>query len=276
MKDIGINLDELRSTTPPWNGQHPTEEVQYRETDGLAALEIEIEDDTDKSQKKKPKAVHNLDLAYVKRTFNHLMLGSSLNVLLIFVIPALLGDKMYPDSKKGDFTEGITFVLSLLALIPLAERLGFVTEQLALHTTQTLGGLLNATFGNLTEVIVCVVALQKDMYRIVQLSMLGSVLSNLLLVLGCALWVGGLKHKRQTYNKTAALMNCAMLTLGLMAFLLCQTLAEAGYHKEQEKEVLLSRLCSVALTIMYGAYLYFQVSAPSSCQARVSCCLGNH
>jgi Ca2+:H+ antiporter len=130
---------------------------------------------------------------------------------------------MWPDNKKGDFTEGCTFVMSLLALIPLAERLGFVTEQLAIHTTQTLGGLLNATFGNLTEVIVCIVALQKNMFRIVQLSMLGSVLSNLLLVLGCALWVGGIKHKKQVYNKTAALLNCAMVSapLGLAIFSRC-------------------------------------------------------
>lgn len=69
---------------------------------------------------------------------------------------------------------------------PLAERLGFITEQLAQYTNSTVGGLLNASFGNATEVIVSVAGLRAGLLRVVQLSLLGSVLSNMLLVLGCA------------------------------------------------------------------------------------------
>jgi Ca2+:H+ antiporter len=80
--------------------------------------------------------------------------------------------------------DGPTFTLSLLALCPLAERLGYVTEEMAKHTNATIGGLLNATFGNLTEMIVSIFALQAGLLRVVQLSLLGSILSNMLLVLG--------------------------------------------------------------------------------------------
>lgn len=154
---------------------------QGLESVGLQSMEIDSED---KVFKRRNPLQDSDYFSYIKHSFKALVLGSNLNLLLIFTIPALFGDKITTDSLRGYFNEGSTFVMALLALIPLAERLGYVTEQLAIHTNPTLGGLLNATFGNLTEVIVCVVALQKDMFRIVQLSMLGSVLSNLLLVLG--------------------------------------------------------------------------------------------
>ena len=92
-------------------------------------------------------------------------------------------------------SDTIIFVFSLIALCPLAERLGFVTEQLASYTSDTVGGLLNATFGNATELIVSLVAINADLLRVVQLSLLGSVLSNILLVLGTAFFVGGLRFR---------------------------------------------------------------------------------
>eukprot|EP00320_Phaeocystis_rex_P004556 CAMPEP_0119081152 /NCGR_PEP_ID=MMETSP1178-20130426/115473_1 /TAXON_ID=33656 /ORGANISM="unid sp, Strain CCMP2000" /LENGTH=95 /DNA_ID=CAMNT_0007063817 /DNA_START=1 /DNA_END=285 /DNA_ORIENTATION=- len=90
-------------------------------------------------------------------------------------------------------SDGVIFTFSLLAIAPFAERLSFVTEQLALHTNETLGGLLNATFGNVTELIVSLLALKVGLLRIVQVSLLGSILSNMLLVLGCAFFFGGLR-----------------------------------------------------------------------------------
>merc|ERR1711998_797079 len=84
-----------------------------------------------------------------------------LNLLLLCTPPAML-------SHYLDWGQGHTFTLSLLAIAPFAERLSFVTEQLALHTSETLGGLLNATFGNVTELIVSLFALEAGLYRIVQ------------------------------------------------------------------------------------------------------------
>ena len=79
-----------------------------------------------------------------------------------------------------------------------------------------LGGLLNATFGNVTELIVSMFAIKAGMLRIVQVSLLGSILSNLLLVLGCAFFFGGLRYPQQTFNKTACALNSGMLTLSVM------------------------------------------------------------
>ena len=112
-----------------------------------------------------------------------------------------------------DTPDWITFTLALLGLAPLAERLGFVTEQLAIHTNETIGGLLNATFGNLTELIVALTALNRGLYRLVQLSLLGSVLSNMLLVLGCAFFFGGLLHKTQKFGTISSQMNATLLML---------------------------------------------------------------
>jgi len=125
-----------------------------------------------------------------------------LNVLLLCVPLAIICD-------AADADKALTFVFSLLAICPLAERLGYVTEDVAKYTNSTLGGLLNATFGNATELIVSLIALGSDKTWIVKASLLGSVLSNLLLVLGCAFLVGGVKvmkqgQKQQKFNITAA------------------------------------------------------------------------
>ena len=79
-----------------------------------------------------------------------------------------------------------------------------------------LGGLLNATFGNVTELIVSMFAIRAGLLRIVQVSLLGSILSNMLLVLGCAFFFGGLRYQHQTFNKTACSLNSGMLMISVM------------------------------------------------------------
>jgi hypothetical protein len=114
------------------------------------------------------------------------------------------------------------FILSVLAIAPMAERVSYVTEQLAMHTSETIGGLLNATFGNVTELIVSLVALFGGMLRIVQVSLLGSILSNLLLVLGCAFFVGGLKYPEQKDSHKAQTLSFSLLLLAVTALLALQ------------------------------------------------------
>ena len=154
--------------------------------------------------------------------------------------------------------EALTFIFSLLAIAPLAERLGFVTEQLAMHTNETVGGLLNATFGNATELIVAITALTKKLYRLVQLSLLGSVLSNLLLVLGCAFWLGGYYHKTQYFNKVSSQVNMTILIVSTMSILFPNILAASDEETNLGK-LGFSRFISFLLLIMYGGFLYFQV-----------------
>ena len=124
---------------------------------------------------------------YVKKSLHALIFSSYLNLLMLCTPFAGL-------AYYGGGSDGVVFALSLLAIAPFAERLSYVTEQLALYTNETLGGLLNATFGNVTELIVSLFALRAGMLRIVQVSLLGSILSNMLLVLGCAFFFGGALH----------------------------------------------------------------------------------
>ena len=147
-------------------------------------------------------------VTYLKVVLKELFFGHWMNVLLVFLPFAFI-------SQSAKWGEGVTFVLALLALCPLAERISFVTEDVAKYTNDTLGGLLNATFGNVTEIIVCIFALKRNLVRVVQVSMLGSILSNLLLVLGTAFIVGGMKHKEQSFNAVAAVTNSGMLLLSL-------------------------------------------------------------
>jgi calcium/proton exchanger cax len=147
-----------------------------------------------------------------------------------------------------------------VAIAPFAERLSFVTEQLAMYTNDTLGGLLNATFGNVTELIVSIFALRAGLYHIVQVNLLGSVLSNLLLVLGMALFFGGLKHETQTFNRNAASMNSSLLMLASMSVLFPTSLALSGQQLHEDSILLLSRVISMLLFLVYGAFLYFQLA----------------
>lgn len=156
--------------------------------------------------------------------------------------------------------DGLQFLCALVAIAPFAERLSFVTEQLAMYTNDTLGGLLNATFGNVTELIVSVFALRAGMYHIVQVNLLGSVLSNLLLVLGMALFFGGLKHETQTFNRNAASMNSSLLMLASMSVLFPTSLALSGAQLHADSILLLSRVMSLLLGIVYSAFLYFQLA----------------
>jgi Ca2+:H+ antiporter len=155
--------------------------------------------------------------------------------------------------------DGITFIFALVALAPLAERLGFITEQLALHTNDTIGGLLNATFGNATELIVAVIALYKKLYRLVQLSLLGSILSNMLLVLGTAFLFGGVRHKEQRFNKAQVIVPSNLLMLSTMAILFPTVLVllNGGTMSDNLK---VSRGSSALAFCLYVALIYFQVS----------------
>ncbi|XP_019153941.1 PREDICTED: vacuolar cation/proton exchanger 3-like isoform X2 [Ipomoea nil] len=159
------------------------------------------------------------------------------------------------------------FFLSLLGIIPLAERLGWVTEQLAFYTGPTVGGLLNATFGNATELIISMYALNRGMIRVIQQSLLGSILSNMLLVLGSAFLAGGIahSHKEQVFNKGTAIMNSGLLLMAVMGLLFPAVLhfthTEVHFGKS---ELALSRFSSCIMLVAYGAYLFFQLTSERS------------
>ena len=161
-------------------------------------------------------------------------------------------------SYAAAWPDACTFIFSLLALAPLAERLGFVTEQLAIHTNDTIGGLLNATFGNATELIVAITAMKRGLYRLVQLSLLGSILSNMLLVLGCSFLAGGYYHKTQTFGTISSQMNSTLLMIATMGIVF-PTILSGTNEESNLSELGYARGTSLVLFLLYFAFLYFQV-----------------
>src|SRR6058998_2104465 len=113
-----------------------------------------------------------------------------------------------------------TFFSSALGVIPTAALMGRATEELAVRSGPGIGGLLNVTFGNAPELIIALFALGKGLHEVVKASLIGSILGNILLVLGAAMLFGGLKRDRQLFNRTAATAQSAMLLLAAAAMVM--------------------------------------------------------
>src|SRR3990170_2886294 len=111
----------------------------------------------------------------------------------------------------------LIFFAAALGVVPCAALMGTATEELAERTGPGIGGLLNVTFGNAPELIIAFFALKEGLHEVVKASIVGSVIGNILLVLGAAMLAGGLKHDKQTFNRTAANAQSAMLLLALVA-----------------------------------------------------------
>ncbi|TVU16399.1 hypothetical protein EJB05_39958 [Eragrostis curvula] len=185
---------------------------------------------------------------------------SKLNLLLPFGPASVI---LHFTSKR----HGLVFLFSMLGITPLAERLGYATEQLAIFTGPTVGGLLNATFGNATEMIIAIYALKNGMIRVVQQSLLGSILSNMLLVMGCAFFAGGIIHrnKDQVFSKATAVVNSGLLLMAVMGLMFPAVLHFTHSEARQgASEVALSRFSSCIMLIAYASYLYFQLSGRSN------------
>ena len=125
----------------------------------------------------------------------------------------------------------LVFVLSILAIVPLAALLSRATEAVATKTGDTIGGLLNATLGNLTELIIALTALKAGQYALVKASMAGVIVTNTLFMLGASLLLGGLKHHTQEYDPSTARMQAGMLFVATIALLVPSMLTEVNGKK---------------------------------------------
>src|SRR6185503_19264237 len=121
------------------------------------------------------------------------------------------------------------FVLAAVTLIPAAGLIGEATEELANRSGPTLGGFLNATFGNAAELIIAIVALRAHHVEIVKASITGSIIGNLLLVFGASCFAGGLKHGTQRFNRTAAGSATVMLSLAVAGLIMPATVALVAF-----------------------------------------------
>lgn len=187
------------------------------------------------------------------------MLGSSkLNVLLLAVPVGIVGGIM-------NWSPSIVFAANFLALLPLALILGELTEDLILRFGETIGGLLNATFGNVVEMILGLAALSHGLMDVVAASLIGSILSNLLLVLGCCFFFGGSRYKTQQFNSAGNKAATSLLFLACIS-VITPTMASQLYGPEvmaPETLQLLSHCIAVLLVCMYICYLFFQLKTHS-------------
>ncbi|KIP12345.1 hypothetical protein PHLGIDRAFT_113821 [Phlebiopsis gigantea 11061_1 CR5-6] len=208
-------------------------------------------------------------------SFRFFFFGSWLNILLVFIPLSIL-------SHYANWDAALRFSFSFIAIMPLAALLGTATEQLSFRLGQTLSGLLNASFGNAVEIIVGIAALMQGELRIVQTSLLGSILSNLLLVLGCSFLAGGLKFPESNFQVTAAQASSSLMTLACITLVI-----PAAYHSAKSRGGIddsdglyhtwqvvdgsdlddksnyglriISRGTAILLLGVYIAYLYFQL-----------------
>jgi len=161
-------------------------------------------------------------------------------------------------AKGLGWSDAMVFFLNFMAIIPLAWILGEATENIASYTGQTIGGLLNATFGNAVEMIMSLFAIQAGLVRVVQGSLLGSILSNLLLVLGMAFFAGGLKYHEQSFNPQGAGANTSLLFLAAFAMVM-PSVYSVAYPGHEDGTLAISHSAAIILGLMYCQFLVFQL-----------------
>ncbi|KAK4226813.1 Sodium/calcium exchanger protein-domain-containing protein [Podospora fimiseda] len=183
------------------------------------------------------------------------ILGHSwLNVGLVFVPAGIIVHALNAPA-------GVIFTMNALAIVPLAGLLSHATESIASKMGDAVGALMNVTFGNAVELIIFIIALIKNQIRIVQASLVGSILANLLLILGMCFLLGGLKFDQQAYNKKVTHTSASLLALSVVSFLL-PTVFHVSFSKETtaNSDVLkISRGTSIILLLVYLLYLVFQL-----------------
>jgi Ca2+:H+ antiporter len=151
----------------------------------------------------------------------------------------------------------LVFITSGLAIIPLAGLIGRATDQLAVHVGPRLGGLLNATFGNLTELIVAVLLIAAGNFDVVKASLIGSIVGNLLLVLGISLFVGGLGRGEQAFSARAAGLHTASLVLAVAGLGVPALLTAASPTLSAGDREIVSAGVAATLIVLYAAALVF-------------------
>ena len=147
--------------------------------------------------------------------------------LLVFVPVVFAAAKLKPEAHT------LLFVLSVLAIVPLAALLSHATESVAAKTGDAAGGLLNATLGNLTELVIALTALRAGQYMLVKASIAGAIVTNTLFMLGASFLLGGLKHHVQEYNRVSARMQAGLLFLATVALLVPSAVAGADSATRQ-------------------------------------------
>lgn len=175
----------------------------------------------------------------------------NLNTLLVFLAVAVI-------LRAAGGSDLAIFITSALAIVPLAGLIGQSTEEIAARTGPQVGGLLNATLGNAAELIITIFALREGLVELVRASIIGSILGNLLLVMGLAILLGGLKNGVQQFDRRHAMTNATLLILAFMA-LAIPSLFDATFAENEEFEsaTLFSEGIALILILLYAGNLTY-------------------
>ncbi len=162
-----------------------------------------------------------------------------------------------------EWGELTVFITSGLAILPLAAWMGTATEEIAVVVGETLGGLLNATFGNATELIIALIALNAGLVDVVKASITGSIISNLLLVMGLSMLLGGIRYKEQKFRPFVARVNASLMNLAVIAILLPTAVGITANGIEDTSIEYLSIGIAVVLILVYALTLLFSMKTHS-------------
>jgi Ca2+:H+ antiporter len=175
-----------------------------------------------------------------------------LSFLLLFMPISIAAEWLHWDAT-------VIFLTAAVAIIPLAAWMGTATEELAVVVGPTVGGLLNATFGNATELIIALIALRAGLIDVVKASITGSILSNLLLVMGFSMFLGGLRYKSQNFQSVIARLNASVMNLATVAILVPTAVVATSQGISELTIQKLSSIVAVILIIVYGLTLLFSM-----------------
>jgi Ca2+:H+ antiporter len=173
--------------------------------------------------------------------------------LLAFVPIVFIAGIAWPEAHT------LIFVLSVLAIVPLAVLLSHATESVAAKTGDAVGGLLNATLGNLTELVISLTALRAGQIMLVKASVAGAIVTNALFMLGASFLLGGIKYHTQEYNRVSARLQAGLLFLATVALLVPSAIAEADSGAATAFTSKLSVGLAVLLIVAYGLGMLFSL-----------------
>ena len=173
-------------------------------------------------------------------------------VLLVFIPVSIAAHFL-------EWGETIVFITAALGIVPLASYMGTATEEIAVVTGPNIGGLLNATFGNATELILAFIALRAGLVGVVKATITGSIVSNLLLVMGFSMLLGGLKFKEQKFQPTVARLNASSMNLAVIALLIPTAVEYTSTGVEESTLQNLSVAVAAILILVYVLTLLFSM-----------------
>lgn len=150
------------------------------------------------------------------------------------------------------------FITSVLAIIPLARILGYATKEIALQANPTIGGLVSATFGNIIELIIAILAFRQGLLMVVKASIIGSIIGNLLLLTGLSIFIGGWKYKQQRFNKLTTSVSSTMLIIAVVGLALPTLYFSLNPQNSADIQIL-SDSVAIVLALTYLAGLVFSL-----------------